>query len=167
MPAAAQRPDFELTSFLLGRTRAWGLVEDRFGRVRRKFVVDMTGRWQAGCVSARERFTFDDGAVDDRTWRVVPGAHGHFTATCADCVGEARGASTGDTIRMRYRFRLGINGRHVVVDFDDRLHRVEDGVAINRATMRKWGMRVGELSLVFVREGAAPFEPVPGTAALA
>ena len=32
---------FSLTSFLEGRTRAWGVFEDRFGRVKRRFEVEL------------------------------------------------------------------------------------------------------------------------------
>ena len=42
----------------------------------------------------------------------------------------------------------GVAGK-LDVDFDDRLFAHEDGVVINRATMRKFGFRVGELTVFF------------------
>lgn len=156
MQDAVQGFRFDLTTFLLGRTRAWGVVEDRFGRVRRKFDVEMEGAWAGEVFELHERFRFDDGVEETRVWHVQPaGAQGRFKARCRDCVGEATGLSTGDTIEMRYRFKLKIGGRDVTVDFADRIFLMDDGIAINRATMRKWGVRVGELSAVFVREPAA------------
>jgi hypothetical protein len=38
------------------------------------------------------------------------------------------------------------------VDFDDRIYRMGEGRAVNRATMSKWGIKLGELSLFFVRD---------------
>jgi len=38
-----------------------------------------------------------------------------------------------------------------LVAFDDRLYRVGDRIAVNRATMSKWGVKLGELSLFFQR----------------
>lgn len=149
---------FDLTSFLEGRTFAWGVFEDRFGRVRRRFTVNMVGRWQESVFYLDERFTYDDGSRETRVWRVEPSGRGRFTATCADCVGIARGECSADEIRMAYTFRLEIDGRELHVEFDDRIYRVGEHVAVNRAIMRKWGVRLGEVSLFFQREavGEAP-----------
>jgi Protein of unknown function (DUF3833) len=143
---------FELTTFLEGRVSAWGIFEDRFGRVRRKFEVEMEGRWRDRLFELNESFRYEDGTTETRVWTVVPGgAPGHFTATCADCVGEARGVCDAESIRMRYRFRLRMDARTLNVDFDDRIYRVGDGIAVNRTTMSKWGIKLGELSLFFER----------------
>ena len=142
---------FELTSFLEGRTEAWGVFEDRFGRLRRRFSVKMEGRWQGAIFHLDERFVYDDGRAENRVWFVTPLAEGRFKATCDDCIGEALGVCTGDTIRMCYAFRLKLPSRTMAVDFDDRLHRMSETTAVNRATMRKWGVKLGELSLFFER----------------
>ena len=145
-------PLFELTTFLEGRTSAWGVFEDRFGKLRRRFTVEMVGRWQDRVFSLDETFTYDDGTEETRIWRVSPIGRGQFTATCAECVGTAYGSCDADTIRMSYRFRLKLDARAVVVDFDDRIYRVGAGIAVNRATMSKWGVKLGEVSLFFRRD---------------
>lgn len=143
---------FELTTFLEGRTGAWGVFEDRFGRLRRRFNVEMYGRWQGEAFVLDESFVYDTGERDERTWCVMPRGGGRFTATCPDCVGSAEGESDGQTIRMRYRFLLRLPSGVISVDFDDRIYRMGDTIAVNRATMRKWGVKLGELSLFFRRE---------------
>lgn len=145
---------FELTTFLEGRSIAWGVFEDRFGKVRRRFTVELLGRWQGRVFHLEELFTYDDGARETRVWRVAPTGDGQFTATCADCVGTAYGSCDTDTIRMSYRFRLKMNAREINVDFDDRIYRVGAGIAVNRATMSKWGVKLGEVSLFFRRENS-------------
>lgn len=142
---------FELTSFLEGHTRAWGVFEDRFGRVRRRLAVDMHGRWQDGTFVLDERFEYDCDTVEMRTWRVVPLGGGRFRASCPDCVGDAMGECTIDSVRMSYRFRLKLESGEIVVTFDDRLYRIGESIAVNRATMSKWGIKLGELSLFFQR----------------
>lgn len=146
---------FELTSFLEGRTSAWGVFEDRFGRLRRRFSVEMVGRWQDGVFYLEECFTYDDGLRESRVWRVAPTGQGRFSASCADCVGTAYGECDQDTIRMSYRFRLKLQARSITVDFDDRIYRMGDRIAVNRATMSKWGVKLGELSLFFRREDSS------------
>ena len=152
---------FELTTFLAGRTRAWGIFEDRFGTMRRRFTVAMNGHWQEQIFLLDETFVYDSGESETRTWRVVPIQHGRFTATCADCIGSASGVCDADSIRMHYKFRLRMNTRSLIVDFDDRIYRMGNGVAVNRATLRKWGVKIGELSLFFERldADAAPAGP--------
>ena len=152
-------PLFEPTTFFEGRTIAWGLFEDRFGRVRRKFSVEMSGSWRDQVFYLDERFTYDTGESESRTWRIVPAGNQRFTATCVDCIGTADGRCDADSIRMAYRFRLKLNAREIAVDFDDRIYRIEDGVAINRTTMSKWGIKLGELSLFFQRAAGGPVEP--------
>lgn len=147
-------PRFELTAFLEGRVSAWGIFEDRFGTLRRRFDVEMEGRWEGGAFRLDESFIYDTGEREKRTWIVTPRGSGRFEATCADCVGSAHGTCDNDSIRMRYQFRLRLAGRAVVVTFDDRIYRMGPDIAINRATMSKWGIKLGELSLFFRRHPA-------------
>ena len=150
LQAPVQR--FELTDFFAGRTLAWGGFEDRFGRLRRRFSVEMHGAWNGNQFQLDETFTYDTGESEKRIWMVTPGPDGQFTATCADCVGHAIGVCDADSIQMRYRIRLTLSGRDVVVAFNDRIYRMGDGLAVNRATMSKWGVTLGELALFFERK---------------
>lgn len=143
---------FELTSFLEGESRAWGIFEDRFGRVRRRIDVTMIGRWDGDVFRLDEHFVYDDGRREHRVWTVKPDGPGKFRATCDDCVGEAIGTCAADSIRMAYAFKLKLPSRTLVVDFDDRIYRMSATTAVNRATMRKWGIKLGELSLFFERK---------------
>ena len=145
---------FELTSFLEGRTLAWGIFEDRFGRLRRRFHARMDGRWENGVFVLDEQFDYDTGESEERTWRVIPGLGNTFSATCADCVGEAKGTSGNGSSHMHYRFKLKLADRTLIVDLDDRIYRIGAGVAVNRARMSKWGIRVGELSIFFNKPDA-------------
>ncbi|MEQ1647425.1 MAG: DUF3833 family protein [Hyphomicrobiaceae bacterium] len=142
---------FEFTEFFLGRTRAWGIFEDRFGRLRRRISVEMHGSWREQIFVLEELFAYDTGATEKRTWLVEPLGTGRFKATCPDCVGVALGRCDSDSIVMSYQFRLALSTRVIVVRFDDRIYRTGDGIAINRATMSKWGVKLGELSLFFHR----------------
>lgn len=145
---------FELTTYLEGHTKAWGIFEDRFGQLKRRFNVEMHGHWQDGLFILDETFVYDTGDVEKRTWRITPSKAGRFTATCADCPGTATGECFSDSVRMSYRFRLKVGERVIVVDFIDRLYRMGDTIALNRATMSKWGVTLGEVSLFFQREPA-------------
>lgn len=144
---------FDLTSFFDGRTTAWGVFEDRFGRLCRRFTIEMNGSWKNGVFHLDETFQYDTGESEQRTWLVSRAADGRFTASCPDCVGSAHGQADSNSTRMNYRFKLKVNARSFIVRFDDRIYRMDAGTAVNRATMSKWGIKLGELSLFFRRDG--------------
>ena len=116
---------FELTTFFDGRTRAWGIFEDRFGSVRRRFSVVMEGQWQGDTFVIDEEFVYDTGESEHRSWSVTPQGEGQFRARAADCIGEAIGRSDAEHIHMTYKLRLQMTGRTLVVDFDDRFAILE------------------------------------------
>lgn len=142
---------FDFMRFFEGRTRAVGVFEDRFGRLRMRFRVEMEGRWSGGAFELDEIFTYETGKTERRHWSVRPGDAGTFRATCRDAASDALGRTLPGLIEMRYRFPLPVFGRSVVFDFLDRLYDMGDGRAINRVRVSKWGIRVGELSLCFRR----------------
>ena len=151
-PASDDKSDpFDLTQFLLGRTRAYGLFQDRFGRVRRRFVVTIDGAWDGDSFRLDESFAYDDGVTEQRCWRLTGVRDGQFTATTDDCIGVARGQAWAHETRLRYKMRLNTGKRRITVDFDDRIFEVAPHLAINRAIVRKWGIRVGDVSIVFER----------------
>ena len=61
MSPVATDLEFNLTNFLEGRTRAWGIFEDRFGRVRQRFIVEMNGYWSGSIFLLHEKFIYGDG----------------------------------------------------------------------------------------------------------
>ena len=146
---------FDMTQFLAGRTIAYGVFQDRFGRVRRSFKVMVFGRWAGPVFLLDEAFVYDDGERETRQWRVTKGESGRFTATCTDCIGTAKGWSDANSSHMRYGFRLRLKSRSLAVKFDDRIIRVDRHLAINRAKVTKWGFTLGEVMIVFERQGEA------------
>jgi hypothetical protein len=155
-PAVASRPSpaattsvgvFDLTCFFEGHTAAYGIFEDRFGRIRRRFDALFIGRWTGDDFVLNETFTFDDGEVDTRIWRLRRAVNGRFTATTEDCIGDARCEASGLATRMRYNFRLKMKARVLPVSLDDRIYRIDERRALNRCTVSKWGIKLGELSI--------------------
>lgn len=143
---------FDLTRFLDGQSTAWGMFEDRTGRVRRRFTVELSGRWDGPLFVVEEHFVFDDGEVDRRVWRFARHNGGRFTATCDDVVGQADGRFEAECARMRYSFRMQVGGRGLTVDIDDRFYPLDKDRVINRATVSKFGFRLGEITIYFDRD---------------
>ena len=151
-PTPADR--FELPAFFEGATTACGVFEDRFGRVRRRFEVAVVGAWVGPEFVMDERLTFDDGTVEVRTWRLAAAVDGAFTATTSDGLGAAAGVAAPGRVEMRYGFRLAMGRRVLRVAIHDRFYRMDADIVINRATVRWWGVKIGEISAVFQRSRA-------------
>jgi hypothetical protein len=147
---------FELTEFFEGRTRARGLFADRFGTVRRRFTAELDGRWTDSQFLLEESFVFDDGETDHRLWRFSVAKAGSFTATCRECIGTAIGELAAGSATMSYRFRLQLKSRVLEVSIEDRFRRIDCDTVSSRASVRKWGVKLGELSVVFKRSDGAP-----------
>ena len=141
-------PVLRIESFFTGRTRCWGLVQDRWGTVRRQFSGDLTGTWDGVHLVLNEVFRYDDGVVERRTWDVGRrGEHG-YRGNATDTVGDAIAEAHGNTVYWRYRVRLKIGSRYWKVDFDDRMYMQPDGVVVNVIAMRKWGFLLGRVFAV-------------------
>lgn len=150
-------PRFRVEEYFLGHTHAYGLVEDRFGKVRRRFGVDIAGRIDGDAIVLDEAFRFDDGEITHRTWRVRATGADTYVGTAGDVVGTAQGRVDGSVLSWAYDLRLPIGRRDMIIGFDDRMYLGTDGVLLNIARMHKWGVTIGRITIAFTRRinGAA------------
>lgn len=153
---AQQSPAFDLETYFTGRTKAYGLFEDRFGTVRRQFVVDILGRKEGDTLILEEDFRYADGERERRVWRIVRQPDGTYRGRADDIVGEATGTASGNALNWRYRMDLKVQGRTWRVTFDDWMFLQEDGLLMNRAWVGKWGLNIGSVTLAFVQADGAP-----------
>ncbi len=145
-----------LEDFFSGRLEAWGLFEDSFGKVRRQFAIDIKAEHKDGALILHEHFRYCDGATDNRVWTLKPLGHGRYEGRAdKDVIGVARGQLTENRFEMQYRLRLKIGGGTVAFTVDDRFHRQSDRVMLNRSTLRKFGVPVGNVYLTFLRDPKA------------
>lgn len=146
---AGEKPALDLAEFFNGPVRAWGIFQDRSGKVVRRFEVDMIGRWEGDEGVLEEDFRFADGSTQRRVWRFRK-VDGHtYTGTADDVVGEAEGEVYGNALRWRYVLALEVDGKVWNVVFDDWMYLLDDRTMVNRSEMKKFGLRVGEVTLFF------------------
>jgi len=148
---AGCRPPLVIDDYFAGETRAWGLFQDRFGRLRRQFTVDITGRHEAGLLLLDERFRYDDGSRERRVWCIRRLDEHHWEGRADDVCGVAQGAGYGNALNWRYRLRLKVGGSEWRVRFDDWMFLQPGGVLVNRARLSKWGIELGTVSIAFMK----------------
>jgi len=150
--ADAKQP-FVLEEYFNGKTRAWGLYEDRFGTVKRQFVVDIEGKWDGTQLVLDEDFIFADGEKSTRQWRIRKMPDGNYEGRADDVIGVAIGEVGGNVLNWRYVLDLKISeNRTLAVTFDDWMFLQPDGVLMNRARMSKFGIELGQVTISFMKE---------------
>jgi len=149
---AGQQPTLDLARYFNGEVLAHGMFQDRTGRVVKRFTVQITGTWQGDQGTLDERFAYADGSTQRRVWHLTRGPDGHYTGKADDVVGEATGQAVGNALNWRYTLRLPVDGSEYEVQFDDWMILVDERVMLNRATMRKFGVTLGEVTLSFTRQ---------------
>ena len=146
---AGREPRLDLQDYFDGPLVAWGIVQDRSGEVTRSFRVDMVGRWDGDTGVLEEDFSWSDGTLERRVWTFRKLDEHTYTGTAGDVVGEARGEAYGNALRWRYTLALPWNDGTIKVALDDWMWLVQDDVLINRSEIRKFGLRVGEVTIFF------------------
>ena len=149
---AQERPLLELDRYFNGRVLAHGVFQKRGGEVARRFTVVMDCHWEGNQGVLDEAFTYSDGSTERRIWRLTKHADGRYTGTAGDVVGEAQGQTSGNAFRWNYTLRLPVDGKEYEVQFDDWMFLVDDRVLLNRATMSKFGVTLGEVLLSFTKQ---------------
>ena len=142
-----EQPQLDLRRYFDGDLIAHGLFSDRSGRVQRRFTVQMKARWQGDQGTLEEDFRYSDGSTERRVWHLTRQGDGHYIGRAADVIGEAQGESAGNALRWRYTLDLPVGERRYAVQFDDWMFLMDDQTLLNRATMSKFGIRLGEVTL--------------------
>lgn len=148
-------PNLDLFEYFEGDTQAWGVFEDRFGDVRRQFKVDITGTIKGDVLTLDERFIYSDGELDQRIWRIRKTDDNTYIGEADDIVGNATGKVAGNALNWRYDLDLKVGDSTWRVHFNDWMFLQEGDVLINRATVTKWGIEIGQVSIFFNRPAIA------------
>ena len=146
---ARETPALDLARYFNGPLTAHGVVTDRSGRVIRRFVVKMNGRWSGNEGVLDEDFSYSDGKTEKRVWRLTKLGDGRYSGRADDVVGEAQGQAAGNALQWRYSLRVPVYGHVFEVQFDDWMYLVDDRVMLNKAVMSKFGIPLGEVTLAF------------------
>ena len=147
-----KQPRLIIEEYLSGNVKAWGVLQNRSGKVTRQFNADLNGTWDGKQLVLKENFNWDDGEVQYREWAINKIDEHNYEGTAGDVVGKAKGYSYGPAFKFEYVLLVPIKGRELKITFDDWIFKQDDRVAINRATMTKFGFKVAELTVVFVKD---------------
>ena len=149
---ATEKPVLDLTRFFDRPVQAWGIYQNRSGKVLKRFHVDITSRRDGDRLILDERFVYSDGSTQRRVWTLIPDGQNRWRGTADDVVGEATGELAGNALRWRYQLNLPVDGTTYVVTFDDWMYLMDEDTLINRSSMLKLGVELGQVTLFFRRQ---------------
>ena len=147
-----QKPRLIIENYLAGNVKAWGVLQNRSGKVTRQFKADLNGNWDGSKLILDEVFDWNDGERQTRQWIIKKIDDHNYEGTASDVVGTAKGYSYGPAFKFEYVLLVPIKGKNIKITFDDWIFMQDDKIAINRATMKKFGLKVAELTVVFEKK---------------
>ncbi len=101
-------------------------------------VFDKNGKWMDGW--------------ETRQWKINKIDEHNYEGTAGDVVGKAKGYSYGPAFKFEYVLLVPVKGKEMKITFDDWIFMQDERVAINRAKMTKFGIKVAELTVMFVKD---------------
>ncbi|MGA8056484.1 MAG: DUF3833 domain-containing protein [Burkholderiales bacterium] len=146
---ANEKPVLDLTRFFDGAVDGWGMVQDRSGKVLRRFYVKIDAKWDGNTGTLDERFDWSDGKNEQRVWKVTKLDATRYTGTAGDVVGQATGVAAGNALQWKYVLQLPPEQGGWQVDLDDWMYLVDQDTMLNRSEIRKFGIRFAEITIAF------------------
>ena len=141
--------EFELQEFFAGDLVAHGQFQDRFGTVRRRFVVDIEGTWDGQTLRLVEDFVYEDSSTEQRIWTLTQTGDETWEGSAPGVLGVARGTENGDSFNWQYTIDLPVPAGTLRVTFDDWMWQLTDDRLLNIAYMERFGIEIGKVIITF------------------
>jgi hypothetical protein len=141
------QPKFDLKEYFTGPIKAWGIVQDRSGKVIQQFDIIMHGTWSGNTGTLVEDFSFYDGKKQRRIWTLIDKGNGTYEGRADDVLDKAQGFGFGNAGQWSYVMDVPVKERSYRMHFDDWMWAMHDGVLINRSYMKKFGITFAEITI--------------------
>jgi len=146
------KPIIKIEEYFQGKVKAWGMLQTRSGEVKRQFVADMKGKFDGQNLILDETFVWSDGEKQERRWIIKKVGDNTYEGTASDVVGIAKGVSFGSVFKFEYKLLVPYKNKKIKIKFDDWIFKHDEKTAINKATLTKFGFKVGELTVFFIKD---------------
>ena len=146
------KPIIKIEEYFQGSVKAWGMLQGRSGEVKRQFVADMKGEFDGQNLILDETFIWNNGEKQERRWIIKKVGDNIYEGTAPDVVGVAKGISFGSAFKFEYKLLIPYKDKKNKVRFDDWIFKQDEKTAINKATLTKFGFKVGELTVFFIKD---------------
>ena len=111
-----EQPKLDLKTYFNGTVDGWGIVQDRSGKVIKRFHVVMKCSWDGNTGTLDEDFGYSDGTKQKRIWTIEKNED-NYVGTAPDVIGKAEGIASGNTLSWVYTLLLPVNDSEYKVKF--------------------------------------------------
>ncbi len=99
-----------------------------------------------------EDFTYEDGYEEQRIWTLTKIGENGWAGSAEGVIGTAEGKTNGDMFYWAYTIDLPTPNGKRRVSFKDYMWMLSDTRVLNKAYMSKWGIPLGEVTIIFEKE---------------
>ncbi|RUO22308.1 DUF3833 domain-containing protein [Aliidiomarina iranensis] len=145
-------PQLHLDEYFVGDIVAYGMVQDRSGKVTQRFRADIVGTWNGNEGELDEVFYWDDGREQTRVWKITKTGPNSYEGTAGDVKGVANGTTAGNALHWVYQLEVPFRDGTIAVTLDDWMYLLDEDRLVNRTEMRKFGFRVGEITIYMEKQ---------------
>ena len=151
---ASNSPKLVTREFFNGNLTAHGVVKNRSNEVIRYFNATIKAYWENDRGTLEEKFIFDDGEIQYRTWILTPNKNNPtlFTATAGDVIGQGTGQTAGNAFNLNYTLKVKYKESSLNLSVNDWMWLVDEKTLLNESSLTKFGFKVGSVQLVIVKQ---------------
>ena len=138
-PAQAPKP-FDPVAFFTGPTQGRGALKEMIGKEKRTTTQSVGKIDKDGWLVLDQKVLVEGDPVRQRRWRLKLVSPGKYRGTLSDAKGPVEAEVSGQSAKIRYMMKGGLK-------VEQTLTPLAGGRALsNRATFRKFGMKVATLT---------------------
>ena len=138
---------------LLETPLALGIVQNRSGKVIKRFKVDIRAFWEGNIGYLDEKFVYSDGKKESRIWELKEISQSVYEGRADDVIGIANGETAGNAFYFEYNLDLPVGDTTYKVNFADWMFLLDKNTLLARSYMSKWGIGLGEVTIVMSKKG--------------
>ena len=146
-------PKIKLREFFNGEIYALGIVQNRSGKVIKRFKVDIRAFWEGNTGYLDEKFVYSDGKKESRIWELKEISQSVYEGRADDVIGIANGETAGNAFYFEYNLDLPVGDTTYKVNFADWMFLLDKNTLLARSYMSKWGIGLGEVTIVMSKKG--------------
>ena len=147
-----ETPRFEPDRFFEGPVHSWGVVESRSGQPKRRVRGTLRGERAGEELVVTQDLEFDDGQKQHSVWRIRRLDAHRYETVLNDAAGPSIGYASGNAFHWKYTLQAAPGGWFGRVQMEHWMYLMSDGeTMINRVTITKLGIRLGQVTETFRR----------------
>ncbi|MDB6139928.1 MAG: lipoprotein [Verrucomicrobiaceae bacterium] len=138
-----EKPVFKPERFFAGRTKSWGVFENKSGQPTKLIYTETTGRWDGKALHFEQAIDIPQGKKSHRSWLIQPLDEHHYSVTGTDIIGVAHGETSGNAFHLEFTIDALPGNPLGHLHMSQWMYLQPDGVTlINRDHLTKAGLFV-------------------------